>query len=255
MPERAQTVRSGGPGEAPAAPARRLPKRLATGAAIALAVAALWLLGRWIGGAIPAFRAWVEELGVWGPLAFIAGYAIAVVAFVPASALTIAAGATFGLVRGTAYVFVAASLGACLAFLVARHLARAAVERRIAGDRRFAAIDRAIGQEGRRIVLLLRLSPVFSFNLLNYALGLSRVRFVDYAVACIGMLPGTLAYVYSGKLAGDVATAAGGAGDGGSLARRALLVAGLVATIFVTVLVTRIARRALSEATERGERA
>jgi uncharacterized membrane protein YdjX (TVP38/TMEM64 family) len=245
MPERAETVGRGGSGMARAAPARGVLKALA----VAAAIGALWLLGRWLGGAIPAFKAWVEGLGVWGPVAFIAGYAVAVVAFVPASALTLAAGATFGVVRGTAYVFVAASLGACLAFLVARHGARDAVERRIAGDRRFAAIDRAIGQQGRRIVLLLRLSPAFPFNLLNYALGLSRVRFVDYAVACVGMLPGTLAYVYSGKLAADVATAASGAGGGGSAAQRAVLVAGLVATLAVTALVTRIARRALSEAT------
>ena len=248
MAESVETLRSGGSGgsgTAPAAPVRGLAKALA----VAAAVGALWLLGRWLGGAIPAFKAWVDGLGVWGPVAFILGYAAAVVAFVPASALTLAAGATFGIVRGTAYVFVAASLGACLAFLVARHAARAAVERRIAGDRRFAAIDRAIGQHGRRIVLLLRLSPAFPFTLLNYALGLSRVRFVDYAVACVGMLPGTLAYVYSGKLAADVATAAGGAARPGSAAERAVLVAGLVATIFVTALVTRIARRALREAT------
>ena len=251
MPESAETVGSGGPGIAPAAPARGLTKALA----VVAAICAVWLLGRWLGGAIPAFKAWVDGLGFWGPVAFIAGYAAAVVAFVPASALTLAAGATFGLVRGTAYVFVAASLGACLAFLVARHGARAAVERRIAGDRRFAAIDRAIGQQGRRIVLLLRLSPVFPFTLLNYALGLSRVRFVDYAVGCVGMLPGTLAYVYSGKLAADVATAASGAGGGGSAVQRALLAAGLVATIAVTALVTRLARRALAEATALEDRA
>lgn len=214
-----------------------------------LALAALVWLGRSAGGLIPAFAAWVKELGFWGPAVFIAGYALAVVAFVPASLMTLAAGAIFGVAAGTLYVFVAATLGSCLAFLVSRHLARGAIERRLAGNPRFAAIDRAVGAEGRKIVFLLRLSPAFPFNLLNYALGLTRVRFADYAIASVGMLPGTLLYVYSGKVVGDLAALAGGAapprGAGGTL----LLVVGLAATVVATALVTRIARRALAEAT------
>jgi uncharacterized membrane protein YdjX (TVP38/TMEM64 family) len=213
------------------------------------ALAALVLVGRLAGDAVPRFAQWVEELGPWGPAAFVLGYAAAVVAFVPASLMTLAAGAIFGIGAGTAYVFVAASVGAALAFLVARHLARAAVERRIAGDARFAAIDRAVGEQGLKIVLLLRLSPVFPFNLLNYALGLTRVRFSHYLVACLGMLPGTLLYVYSGKVAGDVAALAGGAGSAPGAGRLLVFGAGLLATIAVTTLVTRIARRALAEAT------
>jgi len=251
MGGRAETAAGGGPGAAPASPGRTLVRLVA----IAVAIAVLGLLGRRLGAAIPAFQAWVGGLGAWGPAAFVAGYAALVVAFAPASALTLAAGAAFGVVRGTAYVFLAASLGACAAFLVARHLARGAVERRIAGDRRFAAIDRAIGQQGLRIVLLLRLSPAIPFNLLNYALGLSRVRFADYALGCLGMLPGTLAYVYSGSLAAEVAAAAGGAGGEASAAQRALFVAGLVATVAATLLVTRAARRALAAATAAEERA
>jgi uncharacterized membrane protein YdjX (TVP38/TMEM64 family) len=220
--------------------------RIAAGVAV---LAALVLLGRSAGDAIPGFAAWVEELGFWGPAVFIAGYALAVVAFVPASLLTLAAGAIFGLVRGTLIVFVAATLGSCLAFLVSRYLARSAIERRLAGNARFAAIDRAIGAEGRKIVFLLRLSPVFPFNLLNYALGLTRVRFADYALAAFGMLPGTLLYVYSGKVAGDVAALAAGApaprGSGNTL----LWIVGLAATVVVTTVVTRIARRALAAAT------
>jgi uncharacterized membrane protein YdjX (TVP38/TMEM64 family) len=174
---------------------------------------------------------------------------VATVAFVPGSLLTLAAGAIFGLGWGTAYVFVAATLGAAAAFLVARHLVRGAVERRLAGDARFAAIDRAIAHEGRRIVFLLRLSPVFPFNLLNYALGLTRVRFADYVVASLGMIPGTILYVYYGKLAGDVAALAGGAKVEKGPAYWAVLALGLVATAAVTALVTRTARRALREAT------
>ena len=217
--------------------------------AVAAVLAALLLLGRLAGGAIPRFASWVEGLGLLGPAVFIAGYAAAVVAFAPASLLTLAAGAIFGVARGTVYAFAAASLGACAAFLVARHVARAQIERRIAGDRRFLAIDRAIGAQGRRIVFLLRLSPAFPFNLLNYALGLTRVRFSDYALACLGMLPGTLAYVYSGSLLGDVAALAGGAAPERGPAQQLLFAAGLVATIAVTAIVTRIARRALAEAT------
>ena len=108
-------------------------------------------------------------------------------------------------------VFVGASLGAIAAFLVARYVARRAIERRLAGHPRFAALDRAIEKEGRKIVFLLRLSPVFPFVFLNYALGLTRVRFADYALACFGMLPGTLLYVYYGKVVGDVAALAAGA--------------------------------------------
>jgi len=212
-------------------------------------VAALVVAGRLAGGALPRFTAWVNGLGVWGPIVFILGYAAAVVAFVPGSVLTLAAGAIFGLAQGTVYVFVAAVLGSAAAFLVARHLARAAVERRIARNPRFCAIDRAVAAEGRKIVFLLRLSPVFPFTLLNYVLGLTRVRFADYVVASLGMIPGTLLYVYYGKLAGDVATLAAGAPAPRGAGYWTVLALGLAATVAVTTVVTRAARRALREAT------
>ena len=222
-------------------------------AAIAGAIVVLLLLGRRLGAALPAFAAWVDGLGAWGPVAFIAGYALAVVAFAPGSILTLAAGAIFGLARGTLYVFIAATIGASLAFLVARYVARPWVERRIAANPGFAAIDRAVAAQGRRIVFLLRLSPAFPFNLLNYALGLTRVRFVDALVASIGMLPGTLLYVYYGKLAGEVASLAGGAPVERGAAYYAVLGLGLVATLLVTTIVARTARAALREATDAAE--
>ena len=228
-------------------PQRRLP--LARLGLAAAGLVALLLLGRYAGAYIPAFAAWVDGLGVWGPIVFMIGYAAAVVGFAPGSILTLAAGAVFGLLEGTVYVFVAATVGASLAFLVSRHVARSAIEQRLAGNDRFAAIDRAVGAEGRKIVFLLRLSPVFPFNLLNYALGLTRVRFADYVVASFGMLPGTLLYVYYGKLAGDVAALAGGAAVEKDVGYYAVLLLGLVATVVVTTFVTRIARRALREAT------
>lgn len=231
------------PDHDPSAPPGRLP--LARIAAGAVALVALLLLARQGGAYLPQFAAWVNGLGLWGPVVFILGYAAAVVAFVPGSVLTLAAGAIFGLARGVVFVFIAAVLGSSAAFLVSRYLARGVIERQVSGNARFAAIDRAVGAEGRKIVFLLRLSPVFPFTLLNYALGLTRVRFADYLVASVGMLPGTLLYVYYGKLAGDVAALAGGAPVEKGAGYYAVLAVGLVATIAVTAVVTRTARNAL----------
>ncbi len=211
-----------------------------------LALGALIALGRLAGGRIDEFRSWIDGLGAAGPVAFIGAYAIGVVAFLPGAALTLAGGAIFGVVKGTAIVFTAAVLGSTLAFLIARYAARDFVAKRIAGNAQFAAIDRAIGQQGRKIVFLLRLSPVFPFSLGNYALGLTRVGLADYVTGAIGMLPGTFLYVYLGSLAGDVASAA--AGGGADTGKTVLTVVGLAATVVVTVFVTRIARRALADA-------
>ena len=130
-----------------------------------------------------------------------------------------------------------------------RYLARSAIESKVANYPRFAAIDRAIGEQGRKIVFLLRLSPVFPFNLLNYALGLTKVRFVDYVIASLGMIPGTLLYVYYGQVIGDVAALASGVDVERGAGYYTVLAVGLAATIVVTTLVTRIARRALKEIT------
>lgn len=241
------TSRVSAPDDSVSAPAAGLPwGRIALGGA---ALVALVLLGRSAGAYVPQFAAWVESLGVLGPVVFVAGYALAVVLFIPGSILTLAAGAIFGLAEGTFLVFVAAVLGSTLAFLIARHGARHAIERRIEGDRRFAAIDQAIGAEGRKIVFLLRLSPVFPFNLLNYALGLTQVTLVDYLIASLGMLPGTLLYVYLGKLGGDVAAVAGGVETETGAGEWVVRILGFAATLVVTLFVTRIARRALDGAT------
>lgn len=220
-------------------------------ALVALGAVVLVLFGRTLAGFLPGFVAYVERLGAWGPVVFVLGYAAAAVAFVPGSLLTLAAGALFGVARGAVYVMLGATLGATLAFLVARYAARGAVERRLATDARFAAVDAAVARRGLWVTFLLRLSPVLPFTLLNYALGVTRVRLAHYVLACAGMLPGTLLYVYTGRVAGDVARAA--AGDGAGAGARgagyyAVLALGLAATLAVTVLVTRIARRALAEA-------
>ena len=216
-------------------------------ALLLVALVALAAAARTLGGRIPELVAFVDGLGFWGPAVFVAAYAIGVVLFVPGSAMTLAAGALFGVARGLAVAWSAATLGAGLAFLVARHLARDVIARRIEVDARFAAVDRAIGLEGRKIVFLLRLSPIFPFNLLNYALGLTRVRFGDYLLASVGMIPGTLLYVYTGSVLGLAAQAAGGAPAASGAGGVAVLAVGLAATLAVTIFVTRLARRALAE--------
>jgi uncharacterized membrane protein YdjX (TVP38/TMEM64 family) len=219
---------------------------LAKLAAAALAFALLIWLGRETGAYLPQFAEWVKGLGIWGPVIFMVVYALAVVLWIPGSVLTLAAGAIFDLLPGTLYVFIAATVGSTLAFLVARYAARGAIEQRLARSDRFAAVDRAIGGQGLKIVFLLRLSPVFPFTPMNFLLGLTRVNFRDYVMASVGMIPGTLLYVYYGKLVGDVVQVAGGVAPERGPAEWALLAVGLVATIAVTMVITRAARRALA---------
>lgn len=213
----------------------------------AAAAVALFFLGRHLGGYVPHFAEWVDGLGFWGPAVFVLGYAAATLAFVPGSLLTMAAGAIFGLAKGTLLVFLGATMGSTFSFLVARYLARGAIERKLAGQPRFRAIDRAVARQGLRVVFLVRLSPLFPYNLLNYGLGLTRIRLLDYVLACFGMVPGTFLYVYYGKALGSLAAVAGGAATQRGPADWALLAVGLAATIAVTAFVTRIARRALRE--------
>ncbi|MGJ3245409.1 MAG: TVP38/TMEM64 family protein [Elainellaceae cyanobacterium] len=193
---------------------------------------------------------WVQDLGPAGAIAFIGIYIAATVAFLPGSILTLGAGALFGVVLGSIYVFIGATLGATAAFLVGRYLARGWVAKKIEGNARFKAIDRAVGREGLKIVTLLRLSPVFPFNLLNYALGLTGVSLKDYVIGCVGMIPGTLAYVYLGSLVGNVAMLAAGeqpASSENMVVTWTLRIIGLIATFAVAIYVAKIARKALSD--------
>ncbi len=183
----------------------------------------------------------VRQLGAWGPVLFIGLYIIATVLFVPGSVLTLGAGAAFGVVHGSIYVSIGSTLGATAAFLIGRYVAREAVARRLAIYPSFAAIDRAVATGGWKVVGLTRLSPVFPFNLLNYAYGLTRVPLRDYVVASwIGMMPATVLYVYLGSLAGAAAdTRPRGP------AEWALYAIGLVATVVVMFVVARRARNVL----------
>ena len=211
---------------------RRLIVAVAIAAAIAFALIAP--VGEWFLGLV----AWIDaNRAVAWPI-YVASYIVATVLMLPGSILTLAAGFVFGLPIGVALVSLSSVVGACCAFLVGRHLARDWVASRIAGLPRFSALDRAAGKDGFLIVLLVRLSPIFPFNLTNYGLGLTSVRFRDYLLASwIGMLPGTVLYVYIGSLALDVTELAGD-GTGNLAAQPWLLAAGFVATLALTVVIT-----------------
>jgi len=190
---------------------------------------------------------WVAGLGAWGPIIYIAVYILACVFFIPGSILTLGAGVLFGVMKGSIIVSIASTLGATCAFLVGRHIGRDWISRKIQGNQKFRAIDEAVAQEGWKIVGLTRLSPIFPFNLLNYAYGLTRVSLRDYFFASwIGMMPATVMYVYIGSLAGEIAKIGGGERSR-TPAEWALYIVGLIATAAVTVYITRIARAALSK--------
>jgi uncharacterized membrane protein YdjX (TVP38/TMEM64 family) len=194
-----------------------------------------------------SFLEWVQGIGPWGAVLFAAAYVPAAVLFVPGSLLTLGAGFVFGLAKGTVIVSLGSTAGAAAAFLVARSLAHDWVARRIARRPALVAIGRAVETEGFKIVLLTRLSPVFPFNLLNYAYGVTSVPFRTYVLASwIGMLPGTIMYVYLGSAANSLATVLSGDAPR-SAGQQALFVLGLTATVAVTIVVTRRAKRALNE--------
>ena len=153
------------------------------------------------------------------------------------------AGAVFGVALGSFSVSISATLGATAAFLVGRYLARDVIARKIQKNEKFATIDQAVADEGWKIVLLTRLSPVFPFTLLNYAFGLTRVKLSHYVLASwIGMLPGTVMYVYLGSLVNV------GAGHRQRTTGEWVLYGvGLLATVIVTVFVTRVAKKALAK--------
>ncbi|MBI1839465.1 MAG: TVP38/TMEM64 family protein, partial [Verrucomicrobia bacterium] len=202
------------PQDPPTPAVRPLPaaarRRLAAFIKIVLCVAAVYAARRWrLSEHFLQLVQSLEGLGWVGMLGFIGLYIAACVLLVPGSILTLGAGSVFGIARGTLLVSVASTLGAICAFLVGRHLARDWVRRKLASHPKFQAIDQAVASEGWKVVGLTRLSPVFPFVLLNYAYGLTSVSLRDYWLASwVGMLPGTILYVYLGSLAHDVASLA-----------------------------------------------
>ncbi len=200
-----------------------------------------------VGNWLRNFNNWVGQMGVAGIFVFIIVYAVATVLLAPGSVLTIGAGFAFGLWKGFLAVSAGSTLGAALAFLVARFIARDKVEAIARRNEKFREIDNAIGKQGAKLIFLLRLSPVIPFNLSNYFYGLTAVKFWPYVLASwIGMIPGTFLYVYIGtasKLA--VSAAAGGEAVKHGWQYWTLISFGLAATVVVTIWVTKIARDAL----------
>jgi uncharacterized membrane protein YdjX (TVP38/TMEM64 family) len=190
---------------------------------------------------------WINSLGAIGGIVFIGIYIIATLAFLPAALLTLGAGVIFGVIWGSIYVFIGATLGAIAAFLGGRYLAQGWVKEKISSYKKFAIIDKAVSKEGLKIVLLVRLSPLFPFNLLNYAFGITSVSFQDYLIGSVGMIPGTIMYVYFGSLVGDIALIGSKNQPGNIILHWVIQIMGLIATIAVTVYVTNIAKKALKD--------
>ena len=194
---------------------------------------------------IADFNHWVDDKGALGYLVFILAYAVAAVFFVPGSLLTLGAGLAFGLLRGFVLVSAGATLGAALAFLVARYFVRSRVERAAHDNPKFSAIDEAIGKEGWKMIALLRLSPLLPFNLSNYLYGVTKIRFWPYLGASwVGMLPGTFLYVYLGAAGKEASSGGGGPW------KWVLFGAGLVATVIVTIWVSRVAKKTVPQKSE-----
>lgn len=196
-----------------------------------------------------ALIGWIGERGAWAAALLCLAWIPAAVLLVPGTILTLGTGFLLGLERGLVVVSLGSTLGATAAFLVGRRLGRDWVRERIRGRRSFAGIDRGIEREGRTLVLLLRLSPLIPYNALNYALSLTGVRIRDYVLGSwVGMLPGTLLYVWLGAGARSLAAIATGSAERPT-ASLLLFGAGLIATAAAVWLVARAARRALDART------
>ena len=189
----------------------------------------------------------LAHLGPWGPVLFVAAYAAAAVILAPAFLLTFAAGAVFGLWEGTLLVYVGATLGSTAVFALASPLARSRLLLWVDRDPRVAAVRGAVVDDAVWVMFLLRLSPLVPYVLLNYALALSGVRYADFLIASIGMLPAILMYVYYGKIVGDVAKLAAGIAPPRGPEYYVLMAVGLVATVVATTMITRAARRAIEQ--------
>ncbi|MDX2232590.1 MAG: TVP38/TMEM64 family protein [Leptolyngbyaceae cyanobacterium bins.349] len=192
---------------------------------------------------------WAKNLGSVGIIAFVVIYNLATILFIPGSLLTLGGGALYGVFWGSVYVVIAASLGATIAFLIGRYYARNWVAKQLQGHPQFQAIDQAVAREGLKIVFLTRLSPIFPFNLLNYAFGVTCVSLKDYVIGSMGMIPGSVMYVYLGSLIGDIALL-GMPQEMNSQAQTVqwlIKIVGFLATIAVSLYITRIAKKALNQ--------
>jgi uncharacterized membrane protein YdjX (TVP38/TMEM64 family) len=217
-------------------------KSLSRIAAIALPISIGLAGAQLLAPYLPQFAASVARMGVWAPVVFVAAYIVVVVLMLPAFLLIMVAGAVFGVVKGAVLSMIGALVGGILAFLIARHVAREQVARRVAKNAALASIDRVIGEDGMKLVFLLRLSTAVPFVLSNYALGVTRVRTRDFVLGTFGLIPTVLTYAAYGS-----ASSAMGA-DGRPVISPVVLVLGVSATVLLGIWLARLAQRAIREA-------
>ena len=210
---------------------RRLAGRIVL--TVVLAAAVSWALVNRDALNVAAIEAWVQGVGFWGPALFVVLYALAAVLFLPGSIFSLAGGMLFGPIWGTLYNLTGATIGATMAFVIARYLASGWVARKAGG--RLGGLIAGVEAEGWRFVAFVRLVPLFPFNLLNYALGLTRIRLSHYVLASfICMFPGGLAYTWLGYAGREAAGGSEGA------IQKGLIALGLLATV---LLLPRIVKR------------
>ena len=196
---------------------------------------------------IAALIVWVAQTGPWAPLLFVLGYVAASLVLAPSVLLTFAAGAVFGLWRGTLIVFIGAFVGSSVVYAVGARLARSRVLQWVERDPRVRSVRNAVARDSLWIMFLLRLSPLVPFVLLNYALAVSGVRYRDFALASFGMLPTITVYVYYGKVVGDVTKIAAGVTPPRGPEYYVIVAAGLIATVIATRSITRASRKVMAK--------
>lgn len=224
--------------------ARTLREQLTTVAklaSLALPIALGVGVGQLASPYLPGFSAWVHSLGAFAPIAFVLGYVLVTICMMPAFLLTMAGGAVFGVLQGTILVFIGSTIGAVIAFTLGRTILRERVAQQVQRNATLTVIDRVIGEDGLKLMFLIRLSGMAPFVLTNYALGVTTVRLRDFVLAMFGMIPTMFAFAAFGHA--GVQT--------GAEKPTWLLGLGIAATVMLTVTITRIAQRAIREAEAR----
>jgi len=215
--------------------------------AFGLVIVGLLALSRFVDipGTINSILDWIKGQGAVGAILFIFLYIGACVFVIPGSLITLGGGAIYGLPMGFALVSAGSTLGATLTFIIGRYVARDYIAKKIATNQKFKAMDDAVAQQGWKIVLLTRLTPLMPFSMQNYGYGLTKVPLLQYMLASwIGMMPGTVLYVYIGTVSGQAAE------GGASTAQWVMRGIALAATVVVTIFITRVARKALAQAVD-----
>lgn len=213
--------------------------------AVFVFAAAAWAINR--SGLFQHTLDWIETLGVWAPCVFVTVYALSCIFFVPAFIFTVASGILFGLVKGACLSLAGGAIGAALAFLIGRYIAREPVRRLFAKNREFHALEGAVSARGWKIIVLARLSPIFPFLIGNYAFGLTRLSVWEYALAsAAGTIPSAFAFAYAGTLLGSL-TFLEAPGRERTPAEWALLAGGFISTVVLSLYLRRVAESALKD--------